>query len=233
MTISRLATAALRIELLVGARDERESDPQAISGASPTLRIGDIAREAVQIYAETRAVCANGAYRYCAVSPASIPVSTSPVPPVAMPGFPVELMHALPSGAATTVCCPFRITIAFQSAAAFSATSTRRACTSFAVAASQSRHFARMRRHASIPFASRQFRRSAGECIQSVGVQHDRDTDRLLEPPRERIPASRPASRAPGRWRARACLSATLRKDLLRGSALKQFRLGSRRAARS
>jgi hypothetical protein len=36
-----------------------------------------------------------------------MPVSTSPDPPLAMPGFPVGLIQTAPSGAATTVPAPF------------------------------------------------------------------------------------------------------------------------------
>jgi len=42
--------------------------------------------------------------------PATIPVSTSPEPPVAIPGLPVGLMYTTPSGVATSVRYPFRIT---------------------------------------------------------------------------------------------------------------------------
>ena len=39
-----------------------------------------------------------------------MPVSTSPVPPVAMPGLPVGLMNTCSSGVAMTVRCPLRTT---------------------------------------------------------------------------------------------------------------------------
>ena len=46
----------------------------------------------------------------CANKPAIIPVRTSPVPAVANPGLPVELMAMRPSGAATIVPAPLRTT---------------------------------------------------------------------------------------------------------------------------
>jgi hypothetical protein len=47
----------------------------------------------------------------CAISPATIPVSMSPVPPVAIPGLPVGFTQTVPSGAAISVRCPLSTTI--------------------------------------------------------------------------------------------------------------------------
>ena len=43
-----------------------------------------------------------------------IPVSTSPLPAVAIPGFPVELKCMVPSGKAMAVFAPFKTTIVFR-----------------------------------------------------------------------------------------------------------------------
>ncbi len=67
-----------------------------------------IAGKAVQIDAQ-----AGGLFAVCpwARRLPIIPVSTSPVPPVAMPGLPVELMNTRPSGDATTVPAPFSTSV--------------------------------------------------------------------------------------------------------------------------
>ena len=46
----------------------------------------------------------------CASHAAIMPVRTSPVPPVAMPGLPVGLMNTFSSGVAISVRCPLRTT---------------------------------------------------------------------------------------------------------------------------
>jgi len=58
------------------------------------------------------------------------PERTSPVPPVAMPGLPVGLTQAAPSGRAMTVRCPLSTTTAPDSTAKARAVSSRRRCTS-------------------------------------------------------------------------------------------------------
>ncbi len=55
----------------------------------------------------TAASTARNAYLgFCAIIPATMPVKISPVPPVAMPGLPVVLTHASPSGRTTSVRWP-------------------------------------------------------------------------------------------------------------------------------
>ena len=46
-----------------------------------------------------------------AASAATIPASTSPLPPVARPGLPVLLIYCVPSDAVTIVWCPFNINV--------------------------------------------------------------------------------------------------------------------------
>ena len=62
--------------------------------------------------------------------PATMPVRMSPVPPVAIPGLPVVLTQASPSGRTTSVRCPLSTTINSCSRANFRATPNRSFCTS-------------------------------------------------------------------------------------------------------
>jgi len=57
------------------------------------------------------------------------PVNTSPMPPVAMPGFPVVLIQLRPEGLATTVFAPFSTTTVRLVSASFVATPMRSAAT--------------------------------------------------------------------------------------------------------
>ena len=54
----------------------------------------------------------------CARTAATMPVSTSPEPPLAIPGLPVILIHTCPCGLAITVRCPFNTTHAPVNSAA-------------------------------------------------------------------------------------------------------------------
>ena len=58
---------------------------------------------------------------------AVIPASTSPLPPRARPGLPVEFVHTRPSGAATTVRQPLSTTTAFHFSAYWQAVFSRSA----------------------------------------------------------------------------------------------------------
>ena len=62
----------------------------------------------------------------CASNPAIAPASTSPVPAEASPGLATALIRALPSGAATMVCAPLRMTVFCHVLAASLAVSSRR-----------------------------------------------------------------------------------------------------------
>ena len=64
------------------------------------------------------------------MSAANKPVSTSPVPPVAIPGLPVGLMCASPSGVATMVGAPFRTVVAPTQEANFRARAMGSRCIS-------------------------------------------------------------------------------------------------------
>ena len=65
----------------------------------------------------------------CARSAASIPASTSPLPPRASPGLPVALRNRAPSGVAMRVPAPFRTTVQPYFSARCTAALSRSACT--------------------------------------------------------------------------------------------------------
>ena len=73
----------------------------------PFVGFRQIAGHAVQVHGSLQAASASSS---CASHAAIMPVSTSPVPPVAMPGLPVGLMNTLPSGVAISVRCPLSTT---------------------------------------------------------------------------------------------------------------------------
>jgi len=58
----------------------------------------------------TASLLAASASRSCANQAATMPVSRSPVPPVAIPALPVRLTNVRPSGPATSVRWPLRMT---------------------------------------------------------------------------------------------------------------------------
>ena len=69
----------------------------------------------------------------CAIRPAMIPVSTSPVPPLATAGLPEEFTQTRPLGCAISVRCPLSTTMAPRSWAKRRAIPMRSLCTSAAV----------------------------------------------------------------------------------------------------
>src|ERR1039457_4052515 len=82
----------------------------------------------------TAATAARGMlFGICAITPAVMPVRMSPVPPVAMPGLPVGLTHAVPSGSATMVRLPFSTSTSRCSRAKLRATLSRSACNALMV----------------------------------------------------------------------------------------------------
>src|SRR4029077_16075830 len=80
--------------------------------------------------AKTPNAAAVAASRPCASRPPMMPESTSPMPPLAMPGFPVGEIATAPSGAAITVGPPFKTVTTPCSAANRRAIATRSSCTS-------------------------------------------------------------------------------------------------------
>ena len=105
-----------------------------------------------------------------------MPVSTSPVPPVAIPGLPVGLMAMSPDGLAITVRCPLSTTCTWWVAANSPAISTRLACTSSIERPSNCGHLARVRRDHDVALvAPREPAGVAGKRQHGVGVEDQRD----------------------------------------------------------
>ena len=73
-----------------------------------------------------------------------MPESTSPMPPLAMPGLPVgDDRHRVRPGVAITVRAPFRTTTPCSRSRTGARVATRSACTSAVVIAEEARHLAR------------------------------------------------------------------------------------------
>ena len=87
----------------------------------------EVAGGAVQEHAERQAASASSSWPS---QPAIMPVSTSPVPPVAMPGVAGRIDEHAPSGVAIIVRWPFSTTYTWCVSAKLRATSTRFAWTS-------------------------------------------------------------------------------------------------------
>jgi hypothetical protein len=90
----------------------------------------------------TAATSAFAASIPCAASAPAMPVSTSPMPALAMPGLPDALTHQRPSGDAITVPLPFSATHALNRAATRFAAAIRSDCTSATVASRSRAHSA-------------------------------------------------------------------------------------------
>src|SRR5271157_3853473 len=99
----------------------------ATSECSPTVSAATSPANPCRCTAATAARAAS--FGICARTPAVIPVRISPVPPVAIPGFPVGFTHADPSGSAMTVRLPFNTSTSLCSRAKVRATFNRSACT--------------------------------------------------------------------------------------------------------
>ena len=104
-----------------------------------------------------------------------MPVSRSPVPPVAMPALPVRLTNERPSGPAMTVRCPLSTTWTRCAAAKSRACSRRSDCTCSMRDVEQPRHLSRMRRDDDVhAVAAGEPIGVADERVQRIGVEHQR-----------------------------------------------------------
>ncbi len=101
-----------------------------------------------------------------------MPVSTSPVPPLARPGLPVGLMKTSPDGIAMTDAAPLRTTLTFRLTARLRATSRRVALHVGHRGAEQAGHLAGMRREAARTSGVLEQVEVAGERGERVGVEH-------------------------------------------------------------
>ena len=139
----------------------------------------------------------------CASSAAMTPVSTSPMPPDAMPGLPHGQTSRRPSGSATRLPAPFSTTTA--------AIALRQLARGGKAIALDRR---RWRRRADAPLrpdaasarSARELARLARQQVQPVGIEHQR-LARIQRGQPQRMAPGAPApdpARAPARWRARA-----------------------------
>ena len=108
----------------------------------------------------------------CASKPTIMPVKTSPVPAVAMPGLPVGQMATSPSGRAMTVRAPFKTTNTPRSRANRLAVPIRSALTLCVVASTfEPGHLTRVRGENGWSFTFGQQRGPAGQGVERIGIE--------------------------------------------------------------
>ena len=109
-----------------------------------------------------------------------MPVSRSPVPPVAMPALPVRLTNERPSGPAMTVRCPLSTTCTRCDGGELARVLEPIGLHLLDADVEQPRHFARMRRddHVDAVTAGQPLR-IAGERVQRVRVEDERHAGAL------------------------------------------------------
>lgn len=121
-------------------RDHPASDARAAGSSEirssaiyPTAPILFATRSAAWPCRNTPSASASNGSSFAAISAPTIPDSASPIPGVAIPGFPLELIVTLPFASATTECAPFSSTLAPVSFASFVAAPIRLVLTSAAL----------------------------------------------------------------------------------------------------
>ena len=104
-----------------------------------------------------------------------MPVSRSPVPPVAMPALPVRFTNERPSGPAMTVRCPFSTTWTRCAGGELARVLEAIGLHLLDADVEQPRHLPRMRRDDHVDaVAARQPLGIAAERVQRIGVEHQR-----------------------------------------------------------